>query len=147
MAHRAEGVNPSVADKRRGTRSIGIGNLVGAIVLMFPQEFASLLVEAENAFLARNWRIAEGIVRIFHAFGEKAIRDINAPVGNDGTGVTGADRRPPADLGAVCGKFIEDIVFAPDGIALRSEPLRPIISTNGSGQNQQKSRKQVGFEA
>src|SRR5262249_16444623 len=43
------------------------------------------------------------------------------------TCVAAADGCPPADFGAVFGEALEDAVLAPDAVALRAEPLRPIV--------------------
>jgi hypothetical protein len=63
----------------------------------------------------------------------KAIGDEYATVGNCRAGVARADRRRP-DAGEFASwKFLDDARLAPNDVALRPAPLRPVVSPQRRG--------------
>ncbi|MCY2991779.1 MAG: hypothetical protein NTY19_28475 [Planctomycetota bacterium] len=54
-------------------------------------------------------------------------------VGDSRPGELGPDRRPPPDRRPLRRKPLQDAVVAPNPIAQRSAPLRPIVRTDGQG--------------
>ena len=67
-------------------------------------------------------------VRGRRSFGrDDAVREINSAGDNGGAGVARADGCAPSDLRTAGGKFFEYAALAPDAVALRAEPLGPVI--------------------
>src|SRR5581483_6826891 len=113
--------------QRRGARSGGVAYCVRTIVIVVPEDFAVGCVEAQDPFAARDDPARERIGRIVGALGKLAVSKINPAMRHSRTGVTRSNGRPPKDRRAFCWKFLDDSGFAPDRVALRAEPLRPII--------------------
>ena len=133
---RAERVNFVAAHGRRGAGAGRITHGVGTFVGVLPDDFSVRLVEAEHAFVAGNEAAREGIGRIARAGVELAVEDEHAAIGNGGPGVTGADGNAPADGRAVRGKCFHNPRLAPDAVALRAEPLRPVRGAHGGKKKQ-----------
>src|SRR6266566_7553962 len=123
---RAQRVNSSFMNRRRGARPGGITHGVGTLVSVFPKNFAVSCVQAEHPFDAGNRGLRERIDRVGRAWGQLTVHDKNSPLINGGTGVTRSDGCAPANRRAVRRKSFDDARFAPDTVALRAEPLRPI---------------------
>ena len=60
--------------------------------------------------------------------GERAVHDIPAALRHGPPAVAAAERHAPAELQAVSGKLLDDPGPAPNAIALRTKPLRPVVS-------------------
>ena len=89
-----------------------------------------LAVEAEDALAALRVGAREGIGRILLTRREDAIGDVHLAVGDRGAGVTAVDRHTPFDRRSRLREVIEDTLFTPDAVALRTKPLRPIVGAN-----------------
>ena len=127
VAHGADSVDLAVGDQRRGARPDGVADLVGAIVFVLPQGLAAGLVETDDALLAGEGAAGEGVVWIAGALGELAVHDEDLAAGDGRPGVAAAQRCPPLDLRPLLGKLVEDALLAPDAIAFRPQPLRPVV--------------------
>src|SRR5262249_32791359 len=126
VAHGAERVNAIADDARRGAWAKTVADpLVSAVVLVRPDNLTGLRVETEDALLARRRR-AEGRVALDRLVGD-AIHDVDEPGGHRGPRVPGADRRFPKALRSVGWELLKNPLLAPDAIALRPEPLRPVV--------------------
>src|SRR5205823_4822886 len=55
------------------------------------------------------------------------IGDINSTIGHARPRISRGNRRPPQNLGAARWEFVDDSLLPPNSIALRAEPLRPVI--------------------
>src|SRR5204862_4190252 len=64
------------------------------------------------------------------ALAELVIQKVNAAVGDGRSRVAGVDGSAPANLRAASRKCFEDARLAPDSVALRAEPLRPVIGVH-----------------
>ena len=103
---------------------------------MHPKSFARLFIQAEHALLAGDFAALERVVGVCHPIIELAVGHIDAAICHGGTGIAAAERFAPAILGTVLGERIHDALLAPHAIALRAEPLRPIIGTQvGNGRH------------
>jgi len=128
MAHRAQGIGATLVDRDRGPRTCRVADLVGAVVGVAPELLAGSPVEA---------------VDLFHLAGfGLAVHDIHAPVGHGGPVVAGADRRLPAERQALGGELLHNARLAPDSIAGRAAPLRPLVGRHGAGPSQPRSPRQ-----
>src|SRR5437016_5520976 len=127
ISYRAERINLSFADRRRGARAGGITHGVGAIVFVFPKNCAVRFVQAQDPFRARNRALVEWIGRMARALAELVIQKVNAAVGDRRSRVAGVDGSAPANLRAAGRKCFENARLAPDSVALGAEPLRPVI--------------------
>ncbi|MDB6123220.1 MAG: hypothetical protein JWQ71_2213 [Pedosphaera sp.] len=126
MAFGTERVHFAIADERGGAWAGGIADGVGRVVFVLPENFAGGFIEAKDAFGAGDDAALERVAGIVRAFVELTVNDVNAAFGNGGPGIARADGCAPADGCAVGGEFLDDAGFAPDAVALRAEPLRPI---------------------
>ena len=132
---RPERIDFPVVNRRCGARTRGIAHGVGAFVFVLPKNFSICLVQAEHAFAAGDFAARKSIRRVGRAFGELAVHDIDAAFRHGGTGVAAPNGNAPAILQTGCGKFLDDATLAPDRVALRAEPLRPIVGAkHGHGE-------------
>src|SRR5262249_43518127 len=130
VAERPERVDPAFINDWRRPRTIRVTQLdVRTVVRMFPDLLAGLHVEAEHAFLARHRGAGEGVLQ--RRFVGLAVHDVEPVADNGGAGVARADRLPPADCQPALGELLEDAFLAPDRVALRAEPLRPVVAARG----------------
>ncbi len=97
---------------------------------MLPKDLAGVCVEAEDAFVAGDGRLGEGIVGVRCSFIELAIHDIDVITDNGGAGIAQADRRFPKDVGFL-GELIDDSGFAIDAVTAWSAPLGPVVGQRG----------------
>src|SRR4051812_2390115 len=65
-------------------------------------------------------------LRLF-ILGRQAVRYEYASLGHRRPSISPSYFRSPANLGAPLGKSLENTRFAPDGVPLWSQPLRPIV--------------------
>src|SRR5262249_5155797 len=116
-------------------------NLVGAIVLVLPEDLAVHPVQAQHAL-----RPGQAVLsRCFDAAGRfvaLAVHDVDTLSGHAGTGETTANLGPPEDGGAAGRELVEDPRLAPDAVALRAEPLRPIVGQGARRYDRRKEAKQ-----
>src|SRR5262245_46474328 len=97
---------------------------------MLPQHMAVRVVEAEDAlFSCERAALIEAAFRRLVSLGQDPIGQVDPAVRHRWSGVAAADFRAPAHGRPAFGKFVEEARFAPDAIALRPEPLRPIVGT------------------
>ena len=62
-----------------------------------------------------------------HSRRKLPISNINAAFGDSWPRIAAADSGAPKDGGAIRGEVLDDARLAPDGVPIRSKPLRPII--------------------
>src|SRR5688572_2212737 len=103
---------------------------------MFPNYFAVCFVETEHAFVAGNNTPLEWVAT---TLARLAIGQVNASTAHRRAGVTGMHGHAPLHLQPGLGKFLKDARLAPDPIALRPEPLRPVIRARGPNAHQKNS--------
>src|SRR5208283_4173174 len=133
LAHGAQRVDLAVLDHRRGARPGGVAHLVAAGILVFPEDFAVRFVEAQDAVLARDHIAGKTTLGVRGPLIQDAVGDEDLAARHRRSRVTDADLRAPADRRAFLGKLLQDTGLAPDAVALRTEPLRPIVGMD-SGQ-------------
>src|SRR5262249_58939414 len=73
VAHGAEGVDLAVLDRRGGARPGGVADLIGAVVLVLPEDLAVVLVEAQDALLAVNALAGETAGGVLDALRQAAV--------------------------------------------------------------------------
>jgi hypothetical protein len=136
----AEGVELARFVVGRAARAVGIGDVDGAGVFVLPFEVTGLGVEAEDAFDAGIFLAGE-VVLVQVGVGDEIGQEDEA-IGDCGAGVAVGDLDAPEDFGAALGKGVEDAFFAPDVVALRAHPLRPIIGVGGANDGQCQNQSQ-----
>ena len=122
----AERVDAVAVDRRRAARAGRIADRVGNRDLMLPQFLPRRLVEAEDALGARGglplevvpWQLSSG-----HEIGDEHLA-----ICDGHTGVAPGHRCPPQNLRPPGGKLVDNPLFAPDVVALRPHPLRPLVA-------------------
>ena len=67
--------------------------------------------------------------------------EVNPAIGDRRPRVALTDGSSPADLRPARGKLLEKAGFAPDTVALRTEPLRPIVGAHGSPPQHEQNRE------
>jgi hypothetical protein len=112
---------------RRSARAGSVTDRVRRLVFMCPQHAPGFFIETQHAFHPRNATAIKRIGRIGRVRGQFAIVNVHTPARDGRPGVTGSDGSAPAEGQTVGGKLFQNAGLAPDGVALRSEPLRPII--------------------
>src|SRR5262245_2479083 len=130
MAHRAKRVDLSIINDRRGPRAIGVAQLdIGTIVRMMPDLLPGLDIETEDSLIARHRGLGEGVLQRWLV--GLAVHDIEAIAHDRRAAVAGADRLPPADPWPTWRELFDNALLAPDRVALRAGPLRPVVAANG----------------
>src|SRR5262249_1662896 len=129
VAHGAHGVDLAPGHGRRRPRAGRVTDLVRAVVLVRPEHVARGLVEAEDALAAGDGIAGEEVIGVAGPLRHRAAGDVHAALGDGRPGVPPAQRRAPAGLEAVGGELVHDAGLAPDAVALRAEPLRPVVGT------------------
>src|SRR5262249_24763143 len=127
IAHGAEGIDPAGAHQGRDSRPAGIGNPVTTVVLVFPDGLARGGVQAEDPLLAGD-AVAGGAKRLARAVrGPQPIHDEDALADHGRAAVALAQGDAPENPRTVLGEFLYQTRLAPDPVALRSQPLGPIV--------------------
>src|SRR5205823_15105019 len=67
--------------------------------------------------------------------------------GHGGAGVAGTNRSAPAAPRPAFRELLEDTSFAPNAVALRPQPLWPIVRADSGGANQQHDQGNHGARA
>ena len=144
---RAERIDFAVVDQRSRARSAGIADGVGAIILVRPKQLAVCFVEAKHSLSARDSPAIERVLGLLAALGKLPIHQINPSIGDRRPGIAAADRHAPAHRRSVCRELFEDARLPPDPIALRPEPLRPVVGAErwkSEGQNEKSESERHG---
>src|SRR5690242_18119600 len=112
MTLRAEGIDAALVDGGRGAGAVAVFHvLVIRGIGMLPERLAGGFVEAQDALY----------------FGiEDVIVDEHAAAGHDGAGIAISDFGAPAEIEPGGGNFFENAGLAPDAVAVRAAPLRPV---------------------
>jgi len=133
VAHGAERVDPIAADGRRAPRLEAVGGFVRAQVGVPPEDLAGGFVQTEHSLLAL--RLVAVVPLGLHVgqgpFLHGAIHQEHSTASDGRPGEPGSDRRPPPDRRSRGREPLHDAILAPDTIAQRSPPLRPIIGVAG----------------
>ena len=112
MAHGAEGIRQTVVEGDAGARACGVGYIaVGALVLVYPQEFAGVPSKTQHPFALRR-------------FGD-TVADEDPAAGNGRAAVAAGNGCPPFDRDLPRREAIDDPVFAPNPITVVSAPTGP----------------------
>ncbi len=134
----AEREDLSIARDRRGARAGVVAHAVGRVVSVLPERLARLLVEAQHALAARDDAQVERVLLVhLRARGDLAIHDEHPPARDGRARKAGIDRSAPTDFQAARGELLDDAGLAPHGVALRAEPLRPVVRTHCHGGGEQ----------
>src|SRR5205807_4857397 len=132
-------------------RPAGVGNvLVGTGVFVLPDLLARGGVEADDALLAGDADALFRRDRLAVAAGvAEAVHDVDAVANDGGAAVAVAQRSAPEDLGTVLGELLDQAGLAPDAVAPRAEPLRPVVGVQEGGHEQasRERQEQVGHGA
>ena len=122
----AEGVNFSSGNRGRATRTSGIGDCIGAFILVLPEKFSTRSIEAEHTLAAHRF---SAIIRAVHeiAFPSVVVGEIDAIVGNGRTGIATLHAHPPLHRQACWRDRRHNARFPPHPIAIGPHPLRPIV--------------------
>src|SRR5205823_1846958 len=123
---RPQGVDLAAGDDGRGARPGGVADEVAAGVLVLPDDLAVGGVEAEDALGAVD-AARLGRVRLGRVPGGEEVHDEDAVADDGGAGVAAAEADAPEDLRPAPGELVEDAGLAPDAIAPRPEPPRPVV--------------------
>jgi hypothetical protein len=103
---------------------------------VLPLDLAGRLVEAQHAFRAGGLLAIE-VVDLDVVAGH-VIHEEHVAAGDRGAGVAAGDGRSPEDARADFGESLQQLVFAPDVIALGAHPLRPLVSQGGEREDRSK---------
>src|SRR5262249_3755315 len=95
----AQRVHLAVVHGRRAARPAGVGNLVGAGVLVLPEDVAVGGVEAEDALLTRDLGPVAGVVQLAHVGVGHVVGDVDAAASDRRAGVAPGDGNAPLHLG------------------------------------------------
>src|SRR5262249_38884582 len=128
VAHRSQRVDLAAGDHGRHARTDRIGDRVSTGILVLPELLAVGRVETEDALAACQAILRELVVRVSDAPGKLAVHQVDLAAGYSRPGVTATDGGAPEDLRPTPGELREDPLLAPDAVALRPKPLRPVVA-------------------
>jgi hypothetical protein len=143
VAHGAEGINLIAVHHGRAARSGGVANFIRTGIIVDPELFASLGVEAEHALGPLHARLREGRGGVFDLVAPDPIGDEDLALGDRRPRITLIDRLPPQDVRPGRREFLDDAGFAPDAIALGPQPLRPVVGSHGLRKETTQSRAEA----
>ena len=126
VAHRSERPDLSVRDRRRRAWPHRVADLVTTWPLVSPERLTALRVETVEALLALHALTRERVLRIALALFQNTVGDEHATIGHGRPGVAATDLPSPYDV-ELLRKNVDDALLAPDAVAPRPEPLRPIL--------------------
>src|SRR5690242_11513337 len=104
---------------------------------MLPKNLSVGFVEAEHTFIPGNLAARKSVWGILRVFRQLTIHDVHTAIRHGWPGVTSAHRNTPSEVQAIRGKSFNDAVLAPDAVALRPQPLWPIVGASHWGSEQQ----------
>src|SRR5947199_10061288 len=90
---------------------------VGTVILIGPELFARLLIQADNPLALMGM--------------DDAVRKIDSAVGDRRAAVAGANFDAPLGRQLAGCEFLHDAGFPPDAVAVGTAPLRPVVGGGG----------------
>src|ERR1043166_7326697 len=120
-------VNFPIRNAGRDARPSTVTDRVRTIVFVLPKNFSIRFVQTQHAFGSRNFSPRESIrwrLRILRAL---PIHHVYSPVRHRRPAIAATDGHSPTEFQPVRRQFLDDARFAPDPIALRPQPLRPVV--------------------
>ena len=142
VAFSSQREDPSTAHHRRRARAGVVAHAVGRVILMLPNRFTRRLVKTQHALGAAHHAEVEGVFVVhLRALRHLAIRDEHAPAGDYRAGETRIHRHAPTHLRPTLGERLHDASLAPNRVALRAEPLRPVVGVEERGGNKRRDEQ------
>ena len=139
MSLSAEGVDAVAIDRGRAPWAGRIGNRINDRILVFPQNLAGCLIEAEHSFHASRGLAFK--IGNFDYVSRDVVSDKHAPSGHRRSGIAAGDGRAPKNLWATGRKFFEQALLTPDVVASGAHPLWPIIGAGRATDQQTEQNK------
>src|SRR6185503_19490217 len=118
---------------RRDPWSGRIAARVGTIIFILPEHFSVGFIQAQDPLNPLNFSTLKRVRRIAGARRKLTISDIYSSMGDSRSGISRPDARAPEYGRTGRWECLDDVLFAPNRIAVGTQPLRPIVGQEAGG--------------